>query len=137
MLCNPYLIPERQQPSYFYSCRILSNYKKTNHVLFEAIIGDFRREWDNIATSTSQNQRFWRESRRNSNYRDLIQMVDTRFSPDDIKREYDDSAVSNHEFIYNSDKHVNDKQVIITPYFLALPLCYKHISYLKFSVLEN
>lgn len=117
MLFSPYLTPERLQPLYFCSCRTLAHYTKIDHASFNTIVANFRVEWSKLAASTSQNQIPWRQSLRASNHQDLIQMLGTRFSLDGTRRDYDDSAVSNHEFIYNSDRHINDKKVIPTPFF--------------------
>lgn len=112
MLCSPYLTPERQQPIYFCSCRLLSNFTKIDRRAFNTIVANFRMDWSNFASSRLRNQIPWKESLKNSKHQDLIDMLDTRVDRDGVYVGYDDTAVGNHEFIYNADRHINDQQVI-------------------------
>lgn len=112
ILCCPYLTPTRLQPVYFCSCRLLCHYKKIDRPSFDTIVENFQKEWRNLAASGSKNQTTWLERLKSSRHSDLILMLDTRFSWDGTKLEYDDKPNSNHEFIYNSTRHINDKQVV-------------------------
>ncbi|KAL6541099.1 hypothetical protein OROMI_024982 [Orobanche minor] len=110
MLFAPYLTPEKQQPIYFCSSRILSPYTKKDRKCFNTIIADFWTELKCLASSNLGIHTPWQEILKNYKHQDLIDMLDSRFAADGRQKPCEPTSCGNHELIFNSIKHINDNQ---------------------------